>query len=177
MEEFYPLLNNIAKVTWLFYALSLLMFYYASKGFASKNSDLITLVIIVAFNALMLGYQGILDWYTSVNPGVSPVVHFFWYMGFAGFYLVALIAIFRFHKKENVRIGQLGQYTSFAFFAAGSLQLLQYAEIVLFNTDQYIDKLYTFGIPAINTATGLICFSIALKAAFKTHFKTEKREG
>lgn len=177
MDDLAILLSNIGRISWLCYAFSLLVVYQASKGLGEKSSNFITLIIIVVFNVLMLGYKEVLDWYMESNPGISPVVNFFWYMGFAGFDLAALRAIYIFHKKENVRIGNLGQYANLAFFAAGSLQLLQYAEIVLFKTDQNIDKIYSIGIPTINIAMALICLGVAAKALFGAHLKKNKQKG
>jgi hypothetical protein len=162
MNELTQHLNNIGNTTWFFNAFSLLMLYYLGKNLTAKSSNLLTLIIIVVFNTLMLGYQGILDWYRAANLGVSAVVNFFWYMGFAIFDLIAMRAIYNVHKKENVRIGRLGQYASFAFFAVGTLQLLQYAEIVIFNTNDKVATLYIVGIPSINIATAIICTVVAL---------------
>jgi hypothetical protein len=177
VSELTTLLHNIGNTSWFFYGLSLLMFYYLTKGQTDKSSALVTLIVIMVFNSLMQGYQGIMDWYIKENPGFSSTVNFFWYMGFAGIDLIAMKAIYKVHEKENVRISPLGQYASFAFFVSANIQLLQYAEIVIFKTDEYIDKLYRFGIPAINIGTAIICFGVALMALYHFYFTKEGQKG
>jgi hypothetical protein len=146
------------------------MFYHISKKSVGAKSSLITIIVIFGTNSLMLGYQALLDWYIAAHPGYNPTVNFFWYMGFASFYLGGMTVLYRVHYKENVRIGSLGQYASFSFFAAGSLQLFQYIEIVLFKTNTNMFQIYTYGIPAINIATVLVCFGFALMALYYLHF-------
>jgi hypothetical protein len=177
MDELDKLLANIGNVAWAFYALSLMVLYKLSKGATAKSSNLLTLIVIVVFNIFMKGYEGIVLWYMATPPDFSPVVNFCWYMGFASFDFVAIRAIFKVHKKENVRIGRLGQYASFAFFTLATIQLLQYAEIIILNTDKNLDTLYRTGIPSINIATAIICTGVALAALCSSFFSKNRRNG
>jgi hypothetical protein len=175
MNELIELLTNMGKVTWFCNAVSLLVLYRLNKGLSSKNSNLLTLIIIVVFNTLMMGYRGIMDWYMAANPGFSMAVIFFWCIGFASFDFAAIRAIYIAHKKENVRIGRLGHYAGFAFFAAATLQILRYLEIVLFNTDEDTAALYTVGIPSLNIATAIVCFGVALITSYRVYLEKYRR--
>ena len=177
MDELAELLINIGRVAWFCNALSLSVLYYLATGATRRNSALLTLIVIVVFNTLMKGHEGIMLWYMATHPDYSPVVNFFWYMPFAVFDFIAMRAIYNVHQKENVRIGRLGQYASFAFFAAATIQLLQYAEIVIFNTDTNLDTLYRTGIPAINIGTAIICAGVALTALCSSFYCKNRGNG
>jgi hypothetical protein len=177
MNEFYELLENISRVLWFIYALGLLMFYYISKMYYGAKSSLITMITILVTNTLMFGYQEVLLWYVEEHPGVNPVVSFFWYMGFASFYLVSLAVLYKVHKAENVKISTLGQFTSVSFLLLGCLQLAQYSEIVIFKTNIHLVATYTVGIPTLNIATAVVSFGLGSLAIFYLHFNKKGLEG
>ncbi|NQZ09439.1 MAG: hypothetical protein HRT35_19985 [Algicola sp.] len=177
MNELYELLENISRVLWFVYAMALLMFYYISKKYYGAKSSLITMIIILVSNTLMLGYQEVLVWYIEGSPGISSMVHFTWFMGFASFYLISLAVLYKVHKAENVKISTLGQFTGVSFLVSGCLQLAQYAEIVIFKTNVNMKAIYTIGIPTLNIAMAVVSFGLGLLAIYYLHFNKKGLEG
>lgn len=180
MNELHELLKLIQNVSWLFYLSAMLMFYYVSKKWANTSSSLITMVIAVAFSAVIIGYEEILLAYMEKHPGFNPVVSFFWFMGFATLEILGMATLYFVHKKENVRIGTLGQFIGFAFFTRCSLQLLQYSEIVLYKSNKAIYPLYTLytlGMPSINISIAVVSFCLAAIAIYHLHFHEKGLRG
>jgi hypothetical protein len=177
MNELYELLDGISRVLWVFYAASLVMFYHVSKKIKNVRSSFIVITIIFVANSIMFGYQELLDWYIEGHPGYNPVVNFCWYVGFASLNIIAMKALYIVHKKENVKIGTLGQLVNVAFFTLVCIQLAQYADNIIFKTNQHIIDIYTVGIPTINIATTTVCFSLALVAIYHIHISKKGLEG
>ncbi len=177
MNELYELLDMISRVLWFIYAIALLMFYYISRKHYGAKSSLVTMIIIVVSNTLMLGYQELLDWYIEAHPDYHPVVNFFWFMGFATFYLAALTVLYKVHKTENIKISTLGQYTGVSFLILGCFQLAQYAEIVIFRSTELISGIYTVGIPTLNIAIAVVSLGLGSLAIYYLHGNKKGLEG
>ena len=177
MKELYELLNDLSRVLWIIYALTLFMFYYISKKHYGAKSSLVTMIILMVSNTLMLGYQGLLDWYVKEYPGYNPFLNFFWYMGFSSFYLVSLAVLYNVHKAENIKISTLGQFVSVSFLLLGCMQLAQYAEIIIFNSNSHIIDIYTIGIPTLNIAIAVVSFGLGSLAIYYLHGNKKGLEG
>lgn len=177
MERLHNLLDTISHITWFIDALSLGGFYLASKKIPDKCSSLYTMMIIFVVGTTMLGYRIYLIWLIGDDTRVNPTINFFWYLGFSTFDLLLLVLLVSVHKIENIKLGSLARYAGAAFICLGLIQLLQYTEIIVFHTDHYIDPLYSLGIPSINIATTLVCFSYALLALYHTHISHQGIKG
>lgn len=177
MDELHELLKLIQNISWLFYLLAMLMFYYISKKWSNTSSSLITMIIAVAFGGIMIGYEETLLVFMEDSQEFNPILSFFWFLGFANLELLGIVTLYNVHKKENVRIATLGQFIAFAFFARGSLQLLQYSEILLFNSNKTIYPLYTLGMPAINISIAIVSSCLAAIAIYHLHYHEKGLKG
>lgn len=178
------LLANLSLVSWLVDLLSLLAFYYLAKMHSQRiesnlpiNSSFVTLCIVQVLGSLMLGYEAFLNAYSEENPGYHWYVNFFWYMGFAAFYLFGILSIRKVHVAFQLPLGVVARCCTLAFYAAGILQLAQYSEILIFNTDQNLDAIYRAGIPTINIATSFTYFLLGVIAIYTVHKSKDGIEG
>ena len=177
MNEINELLILIQNISWLFYMAAMLMFYYITKKSANRSSSLITMIIAVSIQALIIGYEKTLLVYIEANPGYNPILNFFWYIGFSIQEIVGIWIIILIHKKENVRIGSLGQFIVISFFIRCTIQLLQYGEIILFKSDQTIWNIYMIGLPTVNISIAIVSFALACIAIYHLHFHKNGLKG
>lgn len=177
MNEINELLILIQNISWLFYMAAMLMFYYITKQSTNRNSSLITMIIAVSIQALIIGYEEILLAHIEANPGYNPILNFSWYIGFSILEIVGIWTIILIHKKENVRIGTLGQFIVASFFIRCSIQLLQYGEIILYKSDQAIWNIYMIGLPTINISIAVASFGLACVAIYHLNFHENGLKG
>lgn len=163
MNGLYQQLWLIQDMTWFFYVLAMLLFYGIAKYWPNSYSSLITMIIVVAVGTVTIGFEALLS---AHHQHLIVQVSTLWFIGLASFEIIAMLALLLIHKKENLRIGRLGQLVGFSFFARCTLQLLQYGEIVVFQTNQRIFTLYTLGLPTINIAIAILSMIFALLAIY-----------
>jgi hypothetical protein len=176
MESLTDLLKVLLLGAWAVDMFTILMLFHLWQKTGEVSSSLITMTIVTIVMGFIIGYESALLAYTEVNPEPSQVVNFLWYMGLMGFYIAVLWFIHKLHHLSNMKIGTAGQLASNACLGLGLIQIAQYIEIVLFKTNHHMDTLYTVGIPAINIATTLVCFYLAVYALYYLVYKKEKRE-
>lgn len=170
------LLTNLSLVSWLVDLLSLLAFYYLAKKHSQRvegnlpiNSSFITLCIVQVLGSLMLGYEAFWNAYSESNPGYHWYVNFFWYMGFSAFYLFGIHSIRKLHLSFKLKLSVVARCCTLAFYAAGTLQLAQYTEILIYHTDENLDAIYRAGIPTINIATSFTYLILGIIAIYTVH--------
>lgn len=116
---------------------------------------------MIIFGAITRGYETeLLDW-GKANPDHKLLVRFIWYMGFASFDLLGIYAIQKCNELFNVHAGRVARVILLVFLARGLLQLVSYAELVLWQTG-HLAFIYTTGIVSINGMSALSCFCLAV---------------
>lgn len=166
MDELHNLLVSINFVLWGFDAITVGLFYMIYKRTGQAKSSFVTMVVVVFSTMVMMGYEGLLVHYIVPNI-TNPVLNFFWYMGFASFALITLMALYKVHEMENLKIASVGQYLGTVYFILASLQLAQYSEIVLFNSQDTLFYVYLIGVPTVNIAATAVCFAMAALATYR----------
>ena len=160
------LLSKIELISWIFDLLTLLILFKFARENKGVNSSLLTMTVILVAGSLMIAYEKLLTSCIENFPTYMSIINFFWFVGFAAFYVASIRAIRLLHNMFHLKIGILGKYISFSFYLIGSLQVFLYSEILLFKTDIYIGTLYDLGVPGINIANTIVCFSFAILAAY-----------
>lgn len=176
MESLEALLKAIVLGLWFVDMITVALFFSVCQKLESINSSMITMVIVLLSGTFMIGHQAVLEAYMAVNPGYSAWVNGFWYLGFIGLYGLSMRYLYKAHKLRNIRIGSLGQYINTVFLLLGLIQIAQYMEIELYNSDEVMGFWYMLLIPSINIGSTLVCFGMALYSYYHVVFRERSSE-
>lgn len=179
--EYFRLIEGYIWVTDFVSLCLIIHFTYKTK---SITSVLISLGIGVFIGGISLQY-GLLIF--QIDPKATKtafqlwlinheqVLLCAWYIGFVILDCLALIFITSLHRSAKLSPNSVSRMIAFAFYVHGTVNIAQYFE-TLWGETSYIEKLYEFGIPAINIATSFVCFSFAMITLAKYYWPRQNSQ-
>ncbi len=173
MDALSVVLGQINKALWLADLPTFAILFYICQCKKKVNSSMLTMLVVLVAGFFMITYEAALTAYIEANPGPNSIVTFLWYNGLACFYAATLYYLRKVHQLKNTTIGTMGGYISKAYTVIALIYVAQYTEILLLKTDQNLDLLFSFGIPAINIASTGFFFSFAIYSLYHTIHKTD----
>jgi hypothetical protein len=96
----------------------------------------------------------------------KDVLVFVWYLGFCFFDNLAMVSIYLVHKKFSLLNSFFTKTVILGFFIDAMINLFRFVERYVFGTD-YLQPLYRWGIPSINTGVLIVAITVITKVTYK----------
>ncbi|MFT4930130.1 MAG: cytochrome c biogenesis protein CcdA [Phenylobacterium sp.] len=132
------------------------------------------ITVSVLFGGIMHQYAPML--LAITDPALQKLKLLAWYLGFACFYALGVYAIYKIHQVLRVNYQFIARMILLQFFVLGQLQLLRYAERLLWDT-HYLKPLYQSGIVGVNVTTAIVTLGFALTVGYSQYQVNKGKKG